>query len=231
MFGLTCSSACKPSEPATSTVRVNLDNLPESPRAQDLSRRLAEQREKEAADAQKREKEEERLRKEQEAQVREEEAARLKEGLEEEEARRKAEEAERLAKEEIAQRQQRAAEERSRREAEARATAMQERLSRKEEAKQRKVEVAAFLKKGGFSDVNVPKRSFFSKTYPIHRAAESGDDKLVAMLLQAGANAAQKNSAGRTAAQVAAKNNTKGSHNKVLSILAAPGSALRAGGA
>ena len=83
-------------------------------------------------------------------------------------------------------------------EAEAKADAEKRRLD-EEAMAARKNEVMAWLKKQGFSGVNVAKKSFFSSTYPLHKAAETGNAAMVTGLLEQGANVSQKNSAGKTA--------------------------------
>jgi len=104
--------------------------------------------------------------------------------------------------------------------------------------KQRRELVAAFLKQHGFgTDVCGPKQKqeacglpFLSKTiYPIHFAAELGDAAMVDMLIKEGANPAQKTSAGKTAAELAAKKAKGSSHDAVLQALGCKVS--KAGGA
>jgi ankyrin repeat protein len=56
-------------------------------------------------------------------------------------------------------------------------------------------------------------------TYPLHRAAELGDEKMVESLLAEGADPAQKNSSGKTAVQVANGKNKKGSHSGAMRVL------------
>merc|ERR1712060_123672 len=100
------------------------------------------------------------------------------------------------------------------------------------EARQRKSEVAAFLSehkfKGGAGD---PKKSVFKTNYPLHKAAKRGNAAMVTMLLQEGASASQKNSWGKTAAEVAQAVNKQNSHAGVLRVLASSGSLRAAGGA
>merc|ERR1712187_163395 len=91
-----------------------------------------------------------------------------------------------------------------------------ERLAREQE---RKAIVGAFLKEHGYSDVAAPKRKMLTTKYPIHTAAKKGDPKIVAALLEEGANPAQENSAGQTAIQVAQQKNKNGSHADVLRAL------------
>jgi len=100
----------------------------------------------------------------------------------------------------------------------------QERLQHQERNEREKA-VAEFLKANGFCSVNKPKlfNMGLSRTYPLHKAVEKGDDRLVAMLLLEGADPAQKNkpygSSGKTAMEVALKLNRAGSHSKVLANL------------
>merc|ERR1712203_708833 len=91
-----------------------------------------------------------------------------------------------------------------------------EQLAKEQE---RKAFVKAFLKSHGYTDVAAPKRTMLKTKYPIHTAAKTGDPKIVAALLEEGANPAQKNSSGQTAAQIAQKKNKNGSHTTVLRTL------------
>merc|ERR1712004_1419 len=84
---------------------------------------------------------------------------------------------------------------------------------------ERKALVGAFLKEHGYSDVGRPKRTMTKTKYPIHTAAKIGDSRVVAALIEEGADPAQKNSAGRTALQVAEKLNKKGSHADAVRAL------------
>merc|ERR1712176_1734482 len=85
--------------------------------------------------------------------------------------------------------------------------------------KERKALISAFLKEHGYSDVDSPKRTMLKTKYPIHTAAKTGDPKIVAALLEEGADPTQKNSVGQTAAQIAQQKNKKGSHANVLRTL------------
>merc|ERR1712232_1008235 len=84
---------------------------------------------------------------------------------------------------------------------------------------ERKCKVAEFLQEHGFKDVASAKKAFLSTTYPLHCAAEKGQEDMVKMLMEEGADPAQKNSSGKTAAQVAQKKGRSGSHDKVLQAL------------
>merc|ERR1712039_943648 len=83
----------------------------------------------------------------------------------------------------------------------------------------RKALIRIFLKKHSYNDVGTPKQTMLKAKYPIHTAAKMGDPKVVAALLKEGANPAQKDSAGQTAAQVAQQKNKNGSHADVLKAL------------
>merc|ERR1712187_883558 len=112
--------------------------------------------------------------------------------------------------------------ERNRREEEEAAqaeVARQLEVEREAQAEQRKALVTAFLKEHGYNDVGIPKKTMLKTKYPIHTAAKMGDPITVTALLAEGADAAQTNSAGQTAVQIAQKKNKKGSHENVLRIL------------
>eukprot|EP00930_Biecheleria_cincta_P054604 TRINITY_DN408_c0_g1_i1.p1 TRINITY_DN408_c0_g1~~TRINITY_DN408_c0_g1_i1.p1 ORF type:complete len:262 (-),score=92.93 TRINITY_DN408_c0_g1_i1:196-915(-) len=234
LFGFNCTSGCTPSDPVTSTVKVNMEGVA-SPEASPEESLEAQQREENHLQAKLLAEEAERQRQQAERERLEAEERRL------EAARRAREEEERLEQERLEEQARVAERERQLREAmeASRAAAEKERehlrLKREREEQERKAAVSAFLKQFTFSDVNGPKMSSctgMSKTYPLHVAAQNGDDVLVGMLLKEGANAAQKNSWGKTAAQVAAKYDKKGSHAKVLEILAeGAGSSGKVGGA
>lgn len=88
-----------------------------------------------------------------------------------------------------------------------------------EEQQRRKTALDAFLVEHGFTGVGIAKRTMMKTTYPIHVAAEIGNAEITEMLLKEGANPMQKNSAGKTAAQVAKRNDRDGSHAGVLLLL------------
>lgn len=98
---------------------------------------------------------------------------------------------------------------------------------------ERKLAVAAFLKEHGFGSVSAGKRGMLKTTYPLHVAAKKGYPHVVGMLLDEGADPAQKNSSGKTAAQVAQEEDKQGSHAGVLRVLhvlrTAPGVPYRGG--
>eukprot|EP00930_Biecheleria_cincta_P023671 TRINITY_DN17060_c0_g1_i1.p1 TRINITY_DN17060_c0_g1~~TRINITY_DN17060_c0_g1_i1.p1 ORF type:complete len:227 (-),score=70.34 TRINITY_DN17060_c0_g1_i1:40-720(-) len=226
MFGFTCSSACKGQEPETSTIKVNMEELTVVEKTEKTHNLHQAQMELK--------------RKEQEAKEEQRRKA-------EENARRIALEAERRAEELRIREQYRVFEEmRLQRESAemrqaaaeaARAEAERERLRLEHELQERKQAVLIFLSKHGFKDVNGCKRSLMSSTYPLHKAVEAGDERLVRMLIQEGADVLQKNSSGRTPAELAAKKNKAGSHDKVvaaifdLTDITAPAASGKAGGA
>lgn len=202
---------CVPADPAPDTVRFDMAALA---KAQADEAAKEEQR---RADAQEAERAEEQRRADEEARARRRaEAERLR--GEEERAQQEAEQ--RAAAEAV-----RVAEEAEQREASERAAAA---------AHRRKTEVAAFLQKNGFTNgVAGPKKCMTKTKYPLHTAAKRGGAFMVEMLLQEGADATQKDSTGRTAAQVAQKENRNNSHAQVLQALAAvaPAGRRAAGGA
>eukprot|EP00439_Symbiodinium_sp_Y106_P009605 s3374_g1.t1 len=194
MFGMDCSSTCARQEQATSTVKVDVEAMVRR-QAEEEARQKAEEEAEQQRAAEARRAAEEAA-----------EAARRAQLEQKLREKRKAEEQERLEAE------RRAAEEKE----QARRRA-QEQAEREHEERQR--EVASFLKQHGFSSINGVKKSFMSSTYPLHKAAELGDAHMVDQLVKAGADVAQKNSGGKTAAQVAAKKDKKGSHSATLSVL------------
>mmetsp|Transcript_102191 Transcript_102191/g.218819 ORF Transcript_102191/g.218819 Transcript_102191/m.218819 type:complete len:258 (+) Transcript_102191:77-850(+) len=161
----------------------------------------------------------------------EEERVRAKQQAEE---MRRQEEAEHLARAKEMQRQEEEA--RQRRETQERKR-LEEELARREqaekeeevrrlaeEAKERQEILTAFLKENGFPfgaplNVNASKRTMMKTTYPLHYAAEAGRSDIVEMLLTEGAEPSHKNSAGRTAADLAQKKDKRGSHAEVLRLL------------
>mmetsp|Transcript_14117 Transcript_14117/g.33643 ORF Transcript_14117/g.33643 Transcript_14117/m.33643 type:complete len:200 (+) Transcript_14117:83-682(+) len=194
MFDFSCTSACNPPNPTANTVKVSMEDIA-----------------KRDADADAKIKEEKRIKEELAAK----EAARLvaeKEAKELEE-RRKAEEKE-------SQRQQEERERKAKEDDEA-ASAAEEKKRAEQEAVQLKNEVMAWLKKQGFTAVNAPKKSFFSSTYALHKAAEAGNVKMVGGLLEQGANPALKNSSGKTAKEVVMQKKKADSHKEVLALLTA----------
>jgi len=210
MFGgYDCSATCRRQDAATSTVKFD---------AEAMSRQQKEEEAKRMAEEADRRRIEEAMRRQAEQEA---EMERARKAAEEKKLReqREAEERARLEQERI-ERERQEQEEEKRRIAEEKRV-QQERLEREEREK----EVTAFLKQHGFASVNGVKKSFMSSTYALHKAAELGDVKIVAMLLKSGANADQKNSSGKTAAQVAAKKDKKGSHSAVISVLSVPAAA------
>jgi len=86
---------------------------------------------------------------------------------------------------------------------------------RAKEEEERQVAVADFLKKYGFKSVNSPKRSLLWSSYALHKAAKQGDARMVEFLLLEGAVKDQKDSSGKTPAQIA----KAGKHTAVLRVL------------
>ncbi|CAE7191348.1 iga [Symbiodinium natans] len=197
MFDFSCASACNPPNPSANTVKVSME---------DLAKRVAEEQ---AA------KEEEEKRSKAREAAEKQEALRQQQEKEAEERRRKEEEEAQRARLE-AERREKEAKEAAETEA---AAAAQAEKKRQEELALHKNEVMAWLKKQGFSGINTVKKSFFSSTYPLHKAAEVGNAKMVKLLLEQGANPALKNSAGKTAQEVVMLKKKGESHKEVLSLL------------
>jgi len=225
---LFCAGPCSGISPITDSVRVDLSAIAAAAEAEQLraeqeeAERLAREQEEEA----RRLAEQEAEQRAEEERQRQEEEERMR--LEEQRAR---EEAERLEEE-----RRRAAEERARLEREERARREEaERQARLKEERERKEALDAWCLQHGFADISAPRRSgcaVFSAatTYPLHWAAELRDSHIVGLLLKAGVDTRQKNSAGKTAAQVAQKKDKNGSHQEVRRLLAG-GAAPQAGGA
>jgi len=222
-----CKSACQPSNPATDSVRVDAVNLikeVESRHAKEEAEKAERERAEQLAEQQRLEQEEaERIRQEEEV-----ERMRLEEQRALEEEERLKEEEERLKEqarlEEEARRAQEEEMELRRREEEAQRREEAERLAREQELRERHDALDLFYKQHGFLGANEPRRSgcgvwAATTTYPLHCAAELADARIAEMLLKEGAMTAQKNSSGKTAAQVAQKKNKGGSHDDVLRVL------------
>lgn len=89
----------------------------------------------------------------------------------------------------------------------------------------RKEAVAEFLDENGFSGVRTAKRTMIKTTFPLQLAAELGDNELVLLLLEEGADPLQRDSKGKTAAQCAQRKDKNGSHAAVLHTLYSHGQA------
>jgi len=98
--------------------------------------------------------------------------------------------------------------------------------------RERREAVADFLAENGFigasgidcmtqlpAQINAKRKKLMFSTYPLHVAAEKGDAIMIRHLLQEGANTEQRNTVGRTAAQVARRKNKDGSHDQALRAL------------
>jgi len=198
--------ACEPTDPTTDTVKVDIA-------AQvDADRQAAEEAQ----------------RRQQEAELE------LQRKRAEEEARRQKEAQEKAAREraEAEARRVQAERERQARQAEE-ARRAEERREEEERVAQekRKAAVAAFMKEYGFTGVNAPRKKMMKTNYALHKAAKLGDAQLVEMLILEGADTKQKDSRGKTPAQVATAKNAKGSHIVVIGLLGGQSSQPTAGGA
>jgi len=85
--------------------------------------------------------------------------------------------------------------------------------------RERKAHVIAFLKAEGFGGVNQPKQSLLRTVFPLHHAAETGNARMVELLLREGADPRLLNSWGQTAEQVAQSKGAGGPHAAVLEAL------------
>lgn len=80
--------------------------------------------------------------------------------------------------------------------------------------------LAGFLARHGFTGVNDRQRKNMTSRCPLHVAAKRNDVDMVRVLLEARADLALRNSAGRTAQQVARRlQERRGSHGLVLALL------------
>jgi len=226
-----CKATCSASDPAKDSVKVDPSAIErqrledEREEAERLARAQAEEEGRLQEEAERARREEAMRRQEQEerAQREAEERARLEQARreqacreQEEEAQREREEKARLQREEAQRNKQRQQEE--------------------EEERERQEALGQFYTRHGFTGVNEPRRSSCAvlraaMTYPLHCAAELGDEGIVCMLLKEGAATSQKDSSGRTAAQVAQRKNKGGSHEGVLRVLGASAGKPCAGGA
>jgi len=196
-----CQNKCIPGASMTDKVRVDPEAI------------ALEQARREAEESQRMEEEQQRA--EEEARNRLEELQAFAEAEEERRRQQEAEEARRKQEEEEekeAQRKQEA--ERQER----------ERLEQEQRLK-RKAALDEFYQRYGFDGVNQPRKGGACQvlktnvTYPLHQAAELGNEQLVEYLLQEGAQMNQMNSSKLTAAQVAKKKDKGGSHVEVLRLL------------
>mmetsp|Transcript_82703 Transcript_82703/g.192153 ORF Transcript_82703/g.192153 Transcript_82703/m.192153 type:complete len:233 (-) Transcript_82703:102-800(-) len=230
-----CKSTCSASDHATDSVKVD-------PAAIVRERQEAERAARAQQEALETAEQERRLQNEAERARLEEERQRQEElQLQEEQARARREEEERAQREQ--ERARREQEEKARLELEEQVRREQERvrLEKEEQAQRREVEerqeaLSQFYARNGFTGINDPRRSGCAvlravTTYPLHCAAEAGDERVVSMLLKEGAATLQKDSSGRTAAQVAQRKNKGGSHEGVLRALGVPAAKPRVGGA
>mmetsp|Transcript_58642 Transcript_58642/g.136373 ORF Transcript_58642/g.136373 Transcript_58642/m.136373 type:complete len:241 (-) Transcript_58642:257-979(-) len=220
--GPVCGASCGWSDPSTDTVKVQAPL--ESP-SQDLSGEAAQREEEFAAQWRASEKAEDAQREaELEAQwnaseqVKRQVAEELRQKEEAEAARRQAElKAEQEARELAAAR---AAEQAKRQKEEEARVKAQEAAHRKVESRRKQVE--AWLKEHGYSGgARDPKKTCFKKKYPIHSAAKRGEHEIIEILIEEGANPADKDSKGKTALAIAEKKNKGSSHQGAIQVLTA----------
>lgn len=206
---------CAPADPTSDTVKV------------DIAAQLAEAEQQEQLQKQEAEAEQQRQEAEERRRAQEAEAARLRA---EAEAKRFAEEeARRVEAERQAEEARRAEEARKAAEAAAERARLAEEERQAEAA--RKAAVAGFLKEWNFSSVSAPRKKLMKTSYAIHKAAKLGNAEMVVMLLQEGADPKLKDSRGKTAAQIAASKDSKGSHAAVMMLLGGQQTQPTVGGA
>jgi len=196
-----CQNKCIPGASMADKVRVDPEAI------------ALEQARREAEESQRMEEEQQRA--EEEARNRLEELQAFAEAEEERRRQQEAEEARRKQEEEEEKEAQR------KQEAERRE---REQLEQEHRLK-RKAALDEFYQRYGFDGVNQPRKGGACQvlktnvTYPLHQAAELGNEQLVEYLLQEGAQMNQMNSSKLTAAQVAKKKDKGGSHVEVLRLL------------
>lgn len=88
-----------------------------------------------------------------------------------------------------------------------------------EEEARRMEEVRNFLRAEGFADISAPRRRLMTTSFPIHAAVQRCNAEMVASLLWARADPMVRGPKGLTPAQLARKNNQRGSHQEVLEVL------------
>jgi len=207
-----CQNKCVPGASMAGKVRVDPEAI-----ALEQARRESEEAQRREQEQQRAE-EEERKRLEELREEEERQRLALAEAEEERRCQQEAEEARRKQEEEESQRKQEA----ERRE--------RERLEQEQRLK-RKAALDEFYQRYGFDGVNQPRKGGACQVlktnviYPLHQAAELGNEQLVEYLLQEGAQVNQMNSSKLTAAQVAKQKDKGGSHAEVLRLL---GQAIKA---
>jgi len=225
------SSNCRPcgaADKTSDTVKVDMSSIHDMEKENNVPQQTSEQQleleRQQAAQAEIERNRQEQLRLQQlEEQRRVAEAAEQKrkqmqlQAEAEEKERQRAAEAKRAA--EVAEMQRRQMEEAKR---EREAQEREEEARRAEKQRQDAEKVAAFLKAKGFSSVTASRRKMLKTSYPLHVAVADKDAEMVELLLEAGADPAQKNSSSATPEQQALKLNKNGSHDAVLAKLRRP---------
>merc|ERR1719316_1059994 len=221
--------SCSESDPVSDTVKVDfskltsgkenvqpLRNKTDEVQKQEEKRRaqeeLARQQQKEAEQRRQAEEQARRRREEEEAERLRKEKARV---AAERAAAEAAEEKERLRLE-----AERAAEEKARQEQEEAERAAHLEARRLEEERLAQEKVSSWCKANGFGDMNSKKKSFLGGSkFPLHEAVAKGNEEMVGLMVQLGADKGLKNSKGQTPEDLARKMNKAGSMDRVLAKL------------
>lgn len=214
---------CSGADPTTDTVKINAEQnatlLAETDIGKDPGQALLVL---EAGTHQRQENERARLEQERELERRRAEEAELKRKAEEE--RRKTEEKCRLQEQTESERKALPEAESAREalrmalEAEAAERKAKEEAE-KEVLKQAQLEADEFLRSRGFKGVAVPRKKMFKTCYALHVAVEENCLVALQALLKCGADKAAKNSAGKTALEVACKIKKGNSHDAAIAAL------------
>mmetsp|Transcript_24019 Transcript_24019/g.55448 ORF Transcript_24019/g.55448 Transcript_24019/m.55448 type:complete len:228 (-) Transcript_24019:164-847(-) len=218
MFACT---ACKGSDPTTSTVKVDPKLLEADKEnvAQNVQQKKAEEQDQQKArerEIQERKAEEERRR---EAERKQKEQHRLLEQERIEKERREAEAEQERRRE--AERARVAAEEDKRRQEEQQRAEMEEQETKREEQAKADAETLnAFLASKSYGeDVNARRKTMRKHYYPLHDAVTAKDEEAVRVLLAARADPTVKSSSGKTPLDRAKKSNIDGSLATIVDML------------
>lgn len=241
-----CKGPCAGSDPVSDTVKVDFSKLASEKenvqpmqvqnKTDEMQKREEKRRAQEELARQQQKEAEQRRQAEEQARRRreEEEAERLrKEKVVREAAERAAAEAAAAAaaeaaalakaaeeKERLRLEAERAAEEKARQEQEEAERAAHLEAQRLEEERLAHEKVSSWCKANGFGDMNSKKKSFLGGSkFPLHEAVAKGNEEMVGLMVQLGADKGLKNSKGQTPEDLARKMNKAGSMDSILAKL------------